>query len=256
MRCRVVIFFLLVVGLSGCDVFLKTPAVVAVDSPRWILDDGHLELTPMYRVRHVQGEPYTEVSAAFKSIALNKVVRLRPGDSISVNGHVLPIQEYASGPDYYAEIATIEGAFTFVLTRASQPIMSHSFELPAIGIPELPKIYNYNYAFGTIYVPVKYVIPPPYVSDSYWMNIHIPGHGIGLVSSVISKGDRYEVDRLPDIRDGSIRFRELVGVAPQSGRYPASLYRHHNITLSKMSDVSSSGWIDLINIQKFSIDVK
>lgn len=256
MRCKYLFVFLLVSGLLGCDVFLKSPLEPVVDSPRWVLDDGQLALTPMYHVHHVQGEPFTNVSAAFRSNALKKIVRLRPGDSISVNGHVLPIQEDSTGLDYHAKIATTEGTFTFVLTRASRPIMSHSFELPAIGVPELPKIYDYAYAFGTIYVPVKYVIPPPYVTDSYSMDIHIPGRGIGLVSSVEDKGNGYEPDRLPDIRGGSIRFRDLIGNFPPSGRYPASLYHLHNITLSKMSDASPSGWIDLINIQKFSIEVR
>lgn len=225
----------------------------AADASNWIMDDGLVELTPEYTIQHIQGQPHSDVYAAFTSIAQKKLVRLRTGDSITVNGHAFQGLENVRGYYYQARIPVTAGTFTLTLTRASHPTMSHSFELPPLGILELPKFYR---PYDTLRVPVQYVEPPRYVEDSYSLSINGPLLRFDLDSKTRKKDNRYQFDRLPDIQDGAIVFRHIIERAPQPGVYPAKIFRQHRIVLSELSGASRTGWVTLSNSQPFTIEVK
>lgn len=162
-------FLLLVCSLLGC-VNMPTTA----NANNWIIDDGVIELTPEYTVQHTQGEPHIDVYAAFTFIPEKKLVQLRASDAITVNGYALHGSATAQGYFYKARIPTTEGSLVFSLTRAPNFTLTHSFELPALKISELPKVYR---PYETLRVPVEYVEPPPYVKETYDISIYGGGFG-------------------------------------------------------------------------------
>jgi hypothetical protein len=242
-------FLLLAMGsLLGC-----TNMTTAASADNWIVDDGAMELTPEYTVQHVQGQPYSDVYAAFTFNPQKKQVRLREGDTITVNGYVLLGTPNVQGFFYKARLPLAEGAFTFTLTRSPGRRMTHSFELPTLGIREAPKGYH---PYETLRVPVQYVEPPAYVGDTYSLPINGGVLRFTLDSKRWKKDNRYQFDRLPDIQDGAIVFRHITERAPPPGTYPAEIYRQHRIVLSEMSGASRTGWATLTNTMPFTIEVK
>jgi len=219
----------------------------------WIMDDGSMELTPEYTVQHVQGQPYSDVYTAFTFISQKKLVRLRSGDDITVNGHVLQGMAHTQGYYYQARIPVTEGTFTFMLTRAPSRTMTHSFELPVLGIRELPKTYR---PYETLRVPVEYVEPPQYVKDAYDLPIYGPSLRFTLVSTTRRKDNHYQFGRLPEIQDDAIVFRNITERAPQPGEYRAEIHRQHRIVLNEMSGASRTGWATLTHTLPFTIEVK
>lgn len=216
------------------------------------MDDGAMELTPEYTIQHIQGKPYSDVYAAFTFIPQKKLVKLRAGDSLIVNGQAM--QGIADEKGYYfqARIPVTEGNFTLTLTRASMPVMSHTFELPVLGIREAPKVYK---PYDTLLVPVKYVEPPKYVKDSYSLPIYGPMLRFPLDSKTWKKDNQYEFERLPDIQNGAIVFKHITKRAPEPGRYRAEIFRQQRIILSEMSNASRTGWATLSNTLPFTIEV-
>jgi hypothetical protein len=232
-------------ALLGC-----TNMTAVSEAGNWIIDDGVMELTPEYTVQHVMGEPYSDVYAAFTHLPQKKLVRLRPGDTIAVNGHVLEGAVAPRGQQgyyYRARIPVTEGAVTFTLKRAPGQTMTHRFDLPVLGVSELPKEYR---PYETVRVPVSYTEPPAYVRDTYDLLIYGPVLRFDLDSSTRKKENRYEFDRLPDIQDQAIVFRHIIERAPPPGTYPASIYRQHRIVLSEMSNASRTGWATLTTTQR------
>jgi hypothetical protein len=240
------------VTLTACA---GAPLAPASNTAPWLPDDDSVELTPEYNVQYVQGEANSQAIAAFHHWPSKKLVRLRPGASISVNGTVLEEVLGTHGAYFYrAQLPTTSGAFTFTLLRAPAKTMTHRFELPSLGLTELPKVYQ---PYERLRVPVKYVEPPQYVtSDSYSMAIYGPWFRFGLTSSVRKKDNFSFFERLPDIQGDSIVFRHIIDSAPQPGIYQAEIFRQHNVALGKMSDVSATGWARLSNTQLFKIEVR
>jgi len=228
-------------------------AATAADTSNWIMDDGVMELMPEYTIQHIQGQPHSDVYAAFTSVLHKKLVRLRAGDSITVNGQLFQGLDHTRGYYYKARIPVTEGTFTLTLTRASNPTMTHNFELPILGILELPKVYQ---PYEPLRVPVKYIEPPNYIRDSYSCPIYGPALRFDLASTTRKKDNRYQFDRLPDIQDGAIVFRHIIERAPQPGFYPAEIFRQHHVALNELSNASRTGWATLSNTQPFTIEVK
>jgi hypothetical protein len=239
---------LLSIATVGCS------TVASVDSNRSMMDDGTIELTPEYSVNHYEGKDFTEVFAVFNANSENKIVRLREGDSISVNGKALEVLESKQRPYYSAKISTTSGSVTFAFKRAGHSTMTHTLQMPELGIKVLPKTYT---PYAVLTVPVDYVVPPIYViDDSYTLQIFSKESNFSLVATKISKENRYEFDRLPDIRDGAVFFHHIVELAPKKGFYNAQLIRQQHVVLRKMSDASRSGWATLNKYQDFMIEVK
>lgn len=235
-------------SLGGC---VNMPSVASTNS--WMVDDGVIELTPEYTVQHIQGQPYSDVYAAFTFIPKKQLVQLRQGSVITVNGQALQGEERPGGYYYKGRVAVTEGIFTFTLTRSPGQTMTHSFELPVLGAKELPKIYK---PYEALRVPVQYAEPPKYVGERYDLSISGPSLRFDLVSTTRKKDNRYQFDRLPDIQDGAIVFKHITERAPPPGVYPAELYRQHRIVLSEMSGASRTGWATLSNTARFMIEVK
>jgi hypothetical protein len=240
-----------VAALTAC----ARSGVALSSAETWLLDDGVMELTPEYNVQYVQDEANSQAIAAFHHLPSKKLVRLRPGASISVNGKVLEEVLGRHGAYFYsAQLATTEGTFNFTLTRAPGHAMTHRFELPQLGLSDLPKVYR---PYEKLLVPVKYTEPPQYVvRDSYSMAIYGPSLRFDLTSSTRRKDNRYEFDRLPDIQDGAILFTHIIDSAPQPGMYAAAIYRQHHVVLNKLSDTSATGWAKLTNTQALRIEIK
>src|SRR5205814_5545246 len=127
---RLFCLVLLTVSLLGCD------NLTMAESTSSILDDGEMELTPEYNVQHIQGQPYSDVYAAFNFVSdkKSKPARLRKGDSISVNGHPLEEINHFKGYYYQGRIPETKGLFTFTLSRAPGKITTHAFDLPVLGV--------------------------------------------------------------------------------------------------------------------------
>jgi len=226
----------------------------SANANNWIVDDGVMELTPEYTVQHIQGRPYSDVYAAFNFNPQKKLVQLRTDDALRVNGHVLQGIADARGYYYQARIPVTEGSFTFTLTRAPGQIMTHSFELPVLGISELPKTYL---PYEKLRVPVRYSEPAPYIArDSYTLQIHGTSARLDLISTTREKDNRYQIGRLPDIQDDAIVFRHISKLAPPPGTYPVEIYRQQRVELGKISSISRTGWATLSNTQAFTIEVK
>jgi hypothetical protein len=239
---------LLSIATVGCS------TVASVDSNRSMMDDGTIELTPEYSVNHYEGKDFAEVFAVFNANSQNKIVRLREGDSISVNGKALEVLESKQHPYYSAKISTTSGSVTFALKRAGHPTMTHTLQMPELGIKVLPSIYS---PYAALTVPVDYVAPPTYViKDRYTLDIFSKGSNFPLLAIKVSKENKYQFDRLPDIRDGAIFFHHIAELAPKTGSYKAQMTRQQHVVLSKMSDVSRSGWATLNKYQDFMIEVK
>lgn len=223
-----------------------------MSSGNWTMDDGVMELTPEYTIQHIQGQPHSDVYAAFTFIPQKKLVKLRAGDSLTVNGQAM--QGIADEKGYYfqARIPVTEGNFTLTLTRASNPVMSHTFELPVLGVREVPKVYK---PYETLRVPVQYVEPPKYINDTYNFPIYGSSLRFTLVATTRKKDNRYEIDRLPDIQGGAIIFRHITERAPGPGTYRAEIYRQHHVILGEMSSASRTGWATLSNTLPFTIEV-
>jgi hypothetical protein len=238
----------LTTSLLGC-----VNMTTAATANNWIMDDGVMELTPEYTVQHIQGKDYSDVYAAFNFIPQKKLVRLREGDAITVNGQAFEGIADSRGYYYRTRIPVTEGTFTLTLARASNKTMMHSFELPVLGIKEVPKVYR---PYEKLLVPVQYVEPPFYVKDSYSLPISGPSLRFTLDSITWKKDNQYQIDRLPDIQDGRIVFRHITERAPPPGMYSAKIFRQHRIVLSEMSNASRTGWITLSNSLPFTIEVK
>lgn len=236
-------FFFLVFG------FLALTSCATTSSGSWIMDDGLMELTPEYTIQHIQGVPHSGVYAAFNSIPNKKLVRLREGDTLTVNGQTLQGMENKNGYYYETGIAVTEGNFTLTLKRKSHPDMTHTFLLPELGAREVPKVYH---RLETLRVPVQYVEPPKYIDDHYSIHISL----FPLVATKWKEDNKYQFDRLPDIQEGAILFRHILKTAPPPGKYDAKLFRSQHVVFGEMSDASRTGWANLVNTVKFTIEVK
>lgn len=229
--------------------FLALTSCATTSSGNWIMDDGVMELTPEYTIQHIQGVPHSGVYAAFNSIPNKKLVRLREGDTLTVNGQALQGMENKNGYYYETGIAVTEGNFTLTLKRKSRPDMTHTFELPELGIPELPKVYVRN---QVLRVPIQYVEPPKYINDHYTISID----KFALVSTTRKKDNRYQFDRLPDIQGNEIVFRSILHSGQVPGKYSAQIYRQHHVVFGEMSSASRTGWATLSNTIPFILEVK
>ncbi len=249
MKQKLFIYILFLGGLLGCNNMTAN-----ANASNWIVDDGVMELTPEYTIQHIQGQPHSDVYAAFTFIPQKKLVKLRAGDSLTVNGHAFQGIEDDRGYYYQTRIPVTEGSFTLTLTRAENPVMTHTFSLPELGISKAPKIYQ---PYVTLRVPVHYVEPPNYVSrDVYSFPIYGPSLRFDLVSTTWKKDNKYEIDRLPDIQDKTIIFKHITKRSPPPGVYPAKIFHSHRIILSEMSNASRTGWATLSNTLPFTIEVK
>ena len=239
---------------TSAAVTLSAHAQPAQDAAPMVLDDGVMELTPEYNVQYVQGESSSQAIAAFHHFPSKRLVRLRPGATISVNGKVLEEVLGSHGAYFYrVQLPSTEGAFTFTFTREAGRAMTHRFELPRLGLSELPKVYR---PYEKALVPVAYVEPPPYVDrDSYSLQINGPRLRFDLTALKKKPENRLEFQRLPDIQGGAIVFKHIIDSAPAPGVYSAVIYRQHHVVLNKMSDASATGWATLSNSQPFSIEV-
>lgn len=228
--------------------------MTTANANNWILDDGVMELMPEYTIQHIHGNAYSDVYAAFTFIPDKKLVRLRPSDSVTVNGHAFQGLQNAQGFYYQARIPTTVGSFTLAVSRAGRPAMSHTFQMPELGFNEVPKVYT---PYEILRVPVNYVVPPDYVgSDRYDFSIFGSLLRFDLVSTTRKKDNKYVIDRLPDIQDGAIVFRHIIEKVPKAGVYKAKIFRQQRFVLNDMSSASRTGWANLSHSMDFMIEVK
>lgn len=218
------------------------------------MDDGVFELTPEYAVTHMQGEPHCDVYATFNANAIKRnALQLRKSSSVTVNGEPLKETAHPTGTYYKARLPATKGSFVFTFTRVPGQAMTHSFEFPELDIIELPKVYV---PYQELRVPVHYREPPQYASDTYGMSIHGGPIRFDLTSTKKRKDNRYEFDRVPNVRDGALVFKHILDRAPPPGMYRAEIYRQQHFVLGEMSDASRTGWARLTNTQRFQIEVK
>ncbi|MCA4903724.1 MAG: hypothetical protein INH10_13875 [Rhodocyclaceae bacterium] len=220
----------------------------------WILDDGLVELTAEYQIQYEQGQTTAQAIAAFHYSPSKKLIRLRSPASIGVNGKALAEIHGRQGQYFYrAQVTSDDGAYNFVLDRGSGPPMQHRLELPALGLDEVPSLYR---PYEPLLVKVNYVEPADHVvRDTYTLAIYGPALRFDLTSRTWRKENRYQFDRLPDIRDGAIVFRHITERAPPPGVYSAVIFRQHHVALSKISDAIPRGWATLSNARPFKIAV-
>jgi hypothetical protein len=213
--------------------------------PGAVLDDGTSLIGVAVSARYEVGAPDVEVWCTLlrggRPLVLTDLetpllggIRMKP-----VSGHV----------NVFLLRVPHSTAMRFVIRR-DRPVVI-DFDVPALEIPRLP---------GRLVLGEPLMVPSTYVPaaddsvDHY--SLYVQESPQMRHTYVATKLKSFmEIDPKPDLRDGALQFKHLIGGYMPSGTYPATLSRLHQYEIERTPDHYSAS-VAVTTFQNFDIEVK
>jgi len=227
---------LMAASLSACTTMNANPNT---DS-RMQIDDGISELTPVYVMTYLQGQPAAFVRADFFYQQVKKEIEIQPGGSIKVNGVALQ-RDPKERVSYIGYIPLPFDLLTFEFTRASGQVFTHSFALPELNILEYPKTYR---APDALIIPVRHRAPRVGVTrDVYGLTMNDP------------RGEVYPF-AISQVHDEKVEFDPILKKLGLShGEASLHMVRQQRTVLKNISNAFQTGWAVASTSHDFKVEV-